>query len=378
MNAEIISSYSEKYILDWKQYISRARQAAAEGCVLLANDNHALPLKKGTKVSVFGRIQLHYYKSGTGSGGKVNVSYMHGILEGLRESGQVELNEDLLALYRKWDEAHPFDTGDGWAREPWCQEEMPLSDDIAEVASAQSDIALVVIGRTAGEDHDNTAQPGSWYLTDTELSMLQTVRRHFSRMAVLLNVGNIIDMSWMELCRPDAVLYIWQGGMEGGMGVADVLTGKISPCGRLTDTIARDIHDYPSDDNFGGSTENYYQEDIYVGYRYFETFAPEKVLFPFGFGLSYTDFSVTSDMKESADQIIFTTTVRNTGTCPGKEVVQIYCQPPQGVLGRPSRELVAFAKTRELQPGEEQTLRLAVHKSSLSAFLGLPLQISQY
>ena len=262
MNAEIISSYSEKYILDWKQYISRARQAAAEGCVLLANDNHALPLKKGTKVSVFGRIQLHYYKSGTGSGGKVNVSYMHGILEGLRESGQVELNEDLLALYRKWDEAHPFDTGDGWAREPWCQEEMPLSDDIAEAASAQSDIALVVIGRTAGEDHDNTAQPGSWYLTDTELSMLQTVRRHFSRMAVLLNVGNIIDMSWMELCRPDAVLYIWQGGMEGGMGVADVLTGKFSPCGRLTDTIARNIHDYPSDDNFGASTENYYQEDI--------------------------------------------------------------------------------------------------------------------
>ena len=368
MNAEIISSYSEKYILDWKQYISRARQAAAEGCVLLANDNHALPLKKGTKVSVFGCIQLHYYKSGTGSGGKVNVSYTHGILEGLRESGQVEFNEDLLALYRKWDEAHPFDTGDGWAREPWCQEEMPLSDDIAEAASAQSDIALVVIGRTAGEDHDNTAQPGSWYLTDTELSMLQTVRRHFSRMAVLLNVGNIIDMSWMELCRPDAVLYIWQGGMEGGIGVADVLTGKVSPCGRLTDTIARNIHDYPSDDNFGASTENYYQEDIYVGYRYFETFAPEKVLFPFGFGLSYTDFSVTPDMKESADQIIFTITVRNTGAYPGKEVVQVYCQPPQGVLGRPSRELAAFTKTRELQPGEEQTLRLAVHKSSLSAF----------
>ena len=228
MNAEIISSYSEKYILDWKQYISRARQAAQKAVSFLQMIITRFLSKKDESL----RIRTYpasYYKSGTGSGGKVNVSYTHGILEGLRESGQVEFNEDLLALYRKWDEAHPFDTGDGWAREPWCQEEMPLSDDIAEAASAQSDIALVVIGRTAGEDHDNTAQPGSWYLTDTELSMLQTVRRHFSRMAVLLNVGNIIDMSWMELCRPDAVLYIWQGGMEGGMGVADVLTVRFPP-----------------------------------------------------------------------------------------------------------------------------------------------------
>lgn len=356
------------YTLDWAKYVSLARQAAAEGCVLLKNEHQLLPLKKEETISIFGRIQLDYYKSGTGSGGKVNVNYTHGILDGLLDSGHVKINEHLLNIYNEWTAAHPFDFGKGWGQEPWCQNEMPLTDEITANAADVSDTALVILGRTAGEDQDNKAEEGSYYLTETELNMLRTVRRHFLRVAVILNVGNIIDMSWMDDCCPDAVLYAWQGGMEGGMGTADVLTGKCAPSGKLTDTIARKLSDYPSDKNFGNTDQNIYQEDIYVGYRYFETFAPKAVRYPFGFGLSYTEFSVAAAMQESADTLIFTVTVKNTGDFPGKEVVQVYCEAPQGTLGKPSRTLVSFAKTKELRPGEEEYLTLTIPKTELSSF----------
>lgn len=357
----------DAYILDWEKYVSLARQASAEGCVLLKNEQ-LLPLKKDEVISIFGRIQLDYYKSGTGSGGKVNVNYTHGILEGLRASGHVKINESLLNIYKDWTASHPFDFGTGWGKEPWCQEEMPLTDEIVSDAAKASDTALVIIGRTAGEDQDNTALEGSYYLTQTELEMLQTVRRHFTRLAVILNVGNILDMGWMDVCHPDAVLYAWQGGMEGGMGTADILTGKCSPSGKLTDTIARKLSDYPSDANFGNSDQNFYQEDIYVGYRYFETFAPEAVRYPFGFGLSYTKFSISAKMQESTDALTFSVSVKNIGNTAGKEVVQVYCEIPQGTLGKPARALVSFEKTKELRPGEEENLTLTVQKSELSSF----------
>ena len=166
-----------------------------------------------------------------------------------------------------------------------------------------------------------------------------------------------------------AVLYVWQGGQEGGNGVADVLMGRVNPCGKLTDTIAENIEDYPSQSCFGDLTRNEYKEDIYVGYRYFETFAKEKVLYPFGFGLSYTTFAVTAEAKEKdVDNVTVTATVENTGKTDGKEVVQVYVKAPQGVLGKPSRALVGFAKTGVLAPGAKETLTINVTKESFASY----------
>lgn len=199
--------------------------------------------------------------------------------------------------------------------------------------------------------------------------MVEKVSKAFARTIVVLNVGNIIDMKWVKECNPAAVLYVWQGGQEGGNGVADVLMGRVNPCGKLTDTIAENIEDYPSQSCFGDLTRNEYKEDIYVGYRYFETFAKEKVLYPFGFGLSYTTFAVTAEAKEKdVDNVTVTATVENTGKTDGKEVVQVYVKAPQGVLGKPSRALVGFAKTGVLAPGAKETLTIDVTKESFASY----------
>ena len=273
---------------DVKEYARLAREAVAEGIVLLKNENQVLPLKEASKIALFGRTQLNYFKSGTGSGGLVNTAYVTGIYEALKQDGSLILNEKVRSAYEEWEKEHPFDEGEGWAMEPWFQEEMKLSDELVEQAAKESDAAVVILGRTAGEDKDNKAEEGSYLLTALELDMLRKVCGAFSRTVVILNVGNIIDMKWMDEVEPSAVLYVWQGGQEGGSGVLDVLKGTVSPSGRLTDTIAYDIKDYPSTANHGDKRRNYYVEDIYVGYRYFETFAKDRVMFPFGFGLSYT------------------------------------------------------------------------------------------
>ncbi|MDD6615236.1 MAG: glycoside hydrolase family 3 C-terminal domain-containing protein [Lachnospiraceae bacterium] len=356
------------YTLDWKEYSKTARQAAAEGCVLLRNEDHALPIRPGETVSVFGRSQLNYYKSGTGSGGLVNVPYVHSILDGLRACPKIQVYEPLADVYKDWCQEHPFNKGTGWGTEPWCQEEMILEESTILDARKHSDLAVVIIGRTAGEDRDNSGEEGSYYLTAGERDMLAKVCKVFSRTAVVLNVGNIIDMSWVEEYRPSAVLYAWQGGMEGGTGTADVLCGAVTPCGKLTDTIARSLEDYPSFRNFGSDQENFYQEDIYVGYRYFETFAREKVMYPFGFGLSYTTFSIESGLTWNGHELLVMASVTNTGRVPGKEVVQVYICPPQGKLGKPLRVLAAFAKTDLLAPGETGTLTLPIPKSVLASF----------
>ena len=346
-----------KYTFDWKEYAAIAREAAAEGCVLLRNENHALPIREGEKVSIFGRIQFDYYKSGTGSGGMVNTPYVVSILDGLKNSAGVTINEELLGIYEEWVRENPFDRGAGWASEPWCQKEMELSEELVKKASSQSDAALVVIGRSAGEDNDNSATKGSYLLTEEEERMLALVCANFERTAVILNVGNIIDMKWVETYQPQAVLYAWQGGMEGGNGVADVLTGKVTPAGKLSDTIAYDINDYPSTENFGGKERNFYTEDIYVGYRYFETAAKDKVMYPFGFGLSYTEFESRVTGYDLTDRkVSLKVLVKNTGEVCGKEVIQVYYCPPQGKLAKPARNLIRFGKTELLAPGEEQEL----------------------
>lgn len=358
-----------KAIFDLDEYAALARQAAAEGTVLLKNHREALPLKKGTKAAVFGRSQFNYYKSGTGSGGLVNTRYVVSILNALQQEEGIELNQNVLSVYQNWIQENPFDEGKGWASEPWCQKEMEVLEDLAANAGRESDTAIIILGRTAGEDKDNSAQPGSYLLTCEEENMLEKVCRNFSRSVVLLNVGNIIDMKWVEKYNPSAVLYVWQGGQEGGRGVLDVLTGRVNPCGKLSDTIAEDISDYPSAGHFGHHEQNIYAEDIYVGYRYFETFAPKKALYPFGSGLSYTTFTiVTGTLQETGDTIQWKGVVTNTGRTPGKEVVQIYVQAPQGKLGKPARSLCGFAKTGVIAPGSQEEVTVEWSKYQMASF----------
>lgn len=347
-----------KKTLDWNVYLKTAAEAVAEGIVMLKNDDAALPLPQGEQIALFGRIQLHYYKSGTGSGGMVNVSKVVGIPEGLQEQG-VQLYAPLLETYQKWDAEHPYDLGSGWGGEPWCQEEMPLDEALVAEAAAACTRAVIVIGRTAGEEQDNHMEAGSYLLTDGEKEMLRLCRKHFKKVIVLLNTGNIMDMHFVDEYNPDAVLYVWQGGMTGGTGTAAVLTGAVSPSGKLPDTIAYEITDYPSDANFHGKDNNNYAEDIYVGYRYFETFAPERVRYPFGFGLSYTTFSVKAgEIVHVRSAQYLPVTVTNTGKTAGKEVVQLYVEAPQGKLGQPARQLVIFYKTDVLAPGASETVNL--------------------
>lgn len=356
-------------ILDWKEYTECARRVAAEGQVLLRNENKVLPLPKGARVAVFGRIQLHYYKSGTGSGGMVNVAKVTGILDALLEEENVVVNQELLKVYQEWEKTHPFNEGIGWGNEPWSQEEMPLNEELVSKAAGESDYALVILGRTAGEDQDNQNTPGSYLLTEAEEDMLRKVREGFSKMIVVLNVGNIIDMSFVERYHPEAVLYAWQGGMVGGLGTADVLTGRVNPSGRLADTIAKRIEDYPSHAHFGGPYGDIYEEDIYVGYRYFETGAEDKVQYPFGFGLSYTTFKIeVKEFKKEEDSVRIQVWVENTGSCPGKEVVQVYVRAPFGQLGKPDKVLVAFGKTRELGAGEKEELAFTIPFASFASY----------
>lgn len=356
-------------ILDWNKYLDTAAKMVSEGIVMLKNDNNALPLDTDKEVAVFGRIQFHYYKSGTGSGGMVNVTKVVNILDGLIDNG-VRVNEKLLDTYRKWDKENPFDLGEGWGGEPWSQKEMPLDEGLVKETAKSCETAIVIIGRTAGEEQDNRLEAGSYLLSDDEIEMLTVVRKHFKKVVLLLNVGNIIDMTDINRIAPDAVLYVWQGGMTGGKGTADVLTGKVSPSGKLPDTIAYKASDYPSDANFGREeNRDIYAEDIYVGYRYFETFAKEKVLYPFGFGLSYTAFEIKTEKAEITEGAVkLSVSVKNIGSYKGKEVIEVYCEAPQGRLGKAARVLCGFEKTKELVPQEEQVVEIAVDIAKLASY----------
>ena len=351
------------------------RSAAAQGAVLLKNEEGMLPIREEDHVAVFGRCQIDYYRSGTGSGGAVHVPYTTSLLSGLRSIPWVRINEPLARTYEGWVEKHPFDKGNGeWASEPWYQEEMPLSEELVKECAEVSNKAVIVIGRTAGEDKDNLAKPGSYLLTEKEERMVELVTRYFTFVAVVFNVSNIMDMTFTEH-NPHikALLYTWHGGMEGGNAAADLLTGEVNPSGRLTDTIARTVDAYPANRGYGHTKTDIYDEDIYVGYRYFETFKKEQVLYPFGYGLSYTEFSreilEMTRRGEGADtQIDIHVKVTNTGKYCGRDVVQIYVGAPMGKLGKPARVLVNFQKTALLAPGEAQELFLSTKVSRFASY----------
>ena len=355
-------------------FAKKSREAAAEGIVLLRNEDNVLPFTKEDKISVFGRPQIEYYRSGTGSGGAVQVEYATNILDGFKNN-HLNINEDLVKDYQEWLKDHPFDNGGGgWACEPWFQKDMDITVPYAKEQAAKSNKAVYIVGRTAGEDKDNYNGAGSYLLTDEEISNIKNITEAFEDVVVVLNTSNIIDMKWMNDSQFNghikSVVYVWSGGMEGGNAVGDALSGCVTPSGKLPDTIAFNLEDYPSDENFGNPLTNLYKEDIYVGYRYFETFAPEKVMFEFGYGLSYTTFDIeTVSVKEEDGKIKLQVKVTNTGdTYSGKEVVQAYYSAPQGNLGKPVKELCAYAKTENLAPKESQVVELEVDIKDMSSY----------
>lgn len=347
---------------------ARAREAAARGAVLLRNDG-VLPLEEGAPVAIFGRVQRDWFSVGYGSGGDVNATYATDLLTSLRDSGTVTVDAELADVYTRWCAENPADAGDVWGRWPRFHPEMPLAPGLVDAVAQRSGTAVVVIGRAAGEDRENVLEEGSYLLTALERDMLAQVTAAFARTVVVLDAGNVIDLGWVEEYPIDGVLLAWLGGMEGARAIADVLTGAVEPGGRLTDTIARTYQDYPSAGHFGAPEFSEYVEDVYVGYRYFETFAQDRVLFPFGFGLGYTSVELsdaTLVLGEETDTV--TVQVTNTGDRIGSQVVQLYADTPDGPLGTPDRVLVGFARTPDLAPGARHEAVLEVPRRMLASY----------
>ena len=339
------------------------RDAAAQGAVLL--ENRALPFPEGSRISVFGRCQVNWFCTGYGSGGDVNRPYQVGLLEGLRRCETLTVNEELAQIYERWCADHPVGCEE-WGAWPRFYPEMPLTREQVARAAEVSGSAVVVIGRSSGEDRENALEEGSFYLTAQEREMLMLVTERFPDAVLVLNIGAVMDLGFVKEYSFGAVLIAWQGGMESGNAVADILCGASNPSGRLTDTVALTYADYPSAAHFGGLERNEYYEDIYVGYRWFETFAPERVLYPFGYGLSYTGFS--REVLPGGNPLEFRVRVTNTGPRPGRDTLFLFAEKPCGALGNPARELQDFGKTRLLAPGEQQELTLCTDEYRLSSF----------
>ncbi|MEO7588284.1 MAG: glycoside hydrolase family 3 C-terminal domain-containing protein [Arachnia sp.] len=350
--------------------VALCHRAATEGIVLLRNDG-TLPVASGTRVAVFGRVQHDWFTVGYGSGGDVKPPYRVSLMEALADAGSISVDEELAATYRQWCAGHVPDEG-YWAHWPRHFEEMPLTSDLVDGAAERCDVAVVVIGRAAGEDRENVLEMGSYYLTDAERHMCDAVMARFERTVVVVNTGNVLDLSWTESYgdRLGALVLAWQGGMESARALTDVLAGVVSPSGRLTSTIARRHSDYPSSNHFGDRRFSNYVEDVFVGYRYFETFAPGAVLYPFGHGLSYTTFSLTNAVCEVVDgEVRVEADVSNTGDRhTSQQVIQVYAQVPDGALGNPSRALTAFAKTRSLAPGEAERIALRFPVDQMASY----------
>lgn len=334
------------------------RRAAAEGAVLLKNDG-TLPLKG--KFALFGRVQADTFYAGYGSGGDVRRRYAVSILKGLRNAN-APLVSALAAAYEAWSAAHPI-ADKGWGAWQRSYPEMPLSEELLRASAAEADTAVVVLGRAAGEDRENELKGGIYCLTREEEELLSRVAGAFRRVAVVLNVGNLIDLSFLEEEQIGAALLIWQGGMEAGNACADLLLGKVSPCGRLSDTAVRRYADHPTAGHFGGVKYNEYFEDIYVGYRYFSTFG-KMPLFPFAHGLSYTSFSREAALGEGCVRV----KVINTGACAGREVVTLFVKKPSAPVETPARELIGFCKTGLLAPGACEACVIPIDERDLCVY----------
>lgn len=381
---------------DLKAHAELVRQATPEGMVLLEN-NGVLPLKDVKKVALYGTGSYDFIAGGTGSG-NVNKPYIRNVAEGLTVNG-LEVNQDIARWYEQYialEKTRLGNNGGGSGillGDPVISE-MEVGRDYIERMEPRTDIAVFTLSRNAGEGGDRYAKDGDWYLTGQEREMIQNLADVYhaagKKFIVVLNIGGVIETaSWKHI--PDAILLAWTPGQEGGYAVADVLCGKANPSGKLPMTFPVNYLDIPSSANFpyyhkeeqrnewsflsGGQiaekknvdyTE--YNEGIYVGYRYFQS-AEIPVSYPFGYGKSYTTFEYSQPaVQSSTDGFTATVTITNTGSATGKEVVQVYVAAPAGSLEKPTYELKGFAKTKELAPGESQTLTIAVDAYTLASF----------
>ena len=362
-----------------KEHIDLSRKVATEGMVLLEN-NGLLPLKENTTVSLFGIGTIDYAKGGGGSG-MVYSEYVRNIYEGFMcKAPKISVYEPVTKFY--YDYALPILPDyhvDKILLEP---EEVPA--ELIKEAAKNSDVAVITIHRYSQEGFDRSSEKGDFYLTDTEQKMIDDVTEAFEHSVVVLNVGGMIDVSWIKNNpKIDAALLAWQAGMEGGLAIADILCGDVNPSGKLTDTFAKEFADYPCVDTFNEDKEYVcYYEDIYVGYRYFETIpdAAARVNYPFGYGLSYTDFEISKPVAAlKDDKIEVSVSVKNIGKVAGKEVVQVYFSAPQGVLGKSKVSLAGFKKTKLLVPDEIENITIEFNVSSMSSYDDLgKLQMSAY
>ena len=361
---------------DLKTHAAITRQSACEGIVLLKN-NGCLPWKNIKTVALFGENSYNLLSGGTGSG-CVHTPYVVDLVEGLKNAG-ISTSKTLTDIYRKYYEyarvkfqleRHPAN---------WFQQEQFGQQKYPEISFSpiaigkevrQADAAIVTIGRQAGEGADRDIAT-EFNITDDERQLLTDVCKAFhdakKPVVVIINSGSVIETaSWRDL--PDAIICAWQPGEEGGNSLADILTGKVSPSGHLTMTWPIAAVDHPSTEGYADKVATKHHEDIYVGYRYFDTFNKE-VAYPFGYGLSYTTFEFSKPkVKVSGKNVTVQVTVKNTGKVSGKEVAQVYVTAPKGNIEKPAQELKGFAKTRELQPGEQQVLTMQIPVRMLASF----------
>lgn len=375
-------------------HISLSRKAATESMVLLKNNDSILPLKKGGKLALFGKGIYDYVKGGGGSG-DVSCEYIKGLADGLKEKekeGKVSLFTESLAFYKEYVETSYKKGG-----VPGLIPEPALPSSILKAASVFTDTAIFAISRFSGENWDRTIkghkiinedpwtkdyvdkqneifEDGDFYLTKKEQELFNSLKENFSSIIVVINSGSTIDLQWAENeYKVKAILFAYQGGMEGGGAMGDVLVGDVSPSGRLPDTFTRNLEDYYSTSTFHESQDYVdYTDDIYVGYRYFTTIPGEedKILYPFGYGLSYTSFSIKTKSYLVKDNTVFLSLdIQNIGDHKGKDVIEIYLKAPDGLsLQRPKRVLAAFAKTPLLNPGESCTTDISFPLRDAASF----------
>ena len=342
-----------------RRHIELSKEVAGEGIVLLKNEGGLLPLPQDTRLAVFGKAQIDYVKGGGGSG-NVFCEYIRNIYEGLKNTGKLKLFDKLSLYY------------EGYVREMYQKgekaglfDETDIPEELVKEARRFTDTAVITISRYSGEgwDRKNDGTDKYFDLSEKESAMVEAVTNNFDKVIVLINSGAMIETGWFaDNSKIQAALMIWQGGMEGATVAAEVLTGDIVPSGKLTDTFAKSLSDYPSTAGFH-ENDYYvkYTEDIFVGYRYFETVPGKKdrVVYPFGYGLSYTSFEISRiNAVEAEGRIYVSATVKNTGKYSGKEVVQLYYAAPRGKLTKAATELCAFKKTKLLPPGESEVVTL--------------------
>ena len=345
----------------YEEHDAVAMQAARESMVLLKNDNHVLPLVPDCTLNLFGRGQYIFYNTATGAG-LINPRWQASVHQAIAEHSSFKLNTEIAKLY----ETH--------------ETVIPTAEQLAN-AKEKTDTAVVILSRVSGEFADNRPAKNYYYLTDSERELLKVVSEAFARTVVIINSGYPIELGWIREFGIDAVLYTGFAGMAASYAMMEILDGRCNPSGKLPDTFAWDYYDYPSARNFPNlkaedhqpsgtefGVQIYYEEDIYVGYRYFDTFRKE-VAFCFGHGLSYTDFAIRySEPVWDGERICIDAEVQNIGNLPGREVVQLYIAAPEVDLEKPSRVLAGFEKTRELAPGETEVLHLTGEKKVFSSF----------